>query len=89
MIRWCLHKAEREHKSFARQKERYLPPFIEERNLDLLKDKRSSFWAWHNEFPPKPSGGYSVPAFAGWVNSQFDGRRNMRLIIFSWLNYLT
>jgi hypothetical protein len=54
--------------------------------LDLLKDKRSSFLAWHNEFRPKPSGGYSVSAFAGWVNSHFDGRRNMRLIVFILLN---
>ena len=86
LTRWCLHKAEREHQSFALQKERYFLPFIEVRNLDLLQDKRCIFSAWQNEFRPKPFGGYSVSAFAGWVNSHFDGRRNMRHIIFILLN---
>lgn len=54
LTRWCLRKAEREHQSFALQKERYFLPFIEERNLNLLKDKRSGFLAWHNEFRPSP-----------------------------------
>lgn len=87
LTRWCLNNAEREHHRFALQNERYGLPFIGERYSDLLKVKRSRSAARRNEFRPESSGGYPVPAFAGWGNPDFDCRRNWRSPIVRLLDY--